>query len=393
MAKLEYNVYEDPTLKAMDEALELKQKLEKPRNYLGASEIGNECERYLFYSFRNAKARVISAKGIKAIEDGFDQEAKTIERLRMLPFIELHTTDGTFDKDGNPNQIGFDDMLLGHVRGHVDGMIKGLLQATSTWHIFEHKSVNEKKFNELKKLIEEKGEKEALYHWDTIYYGQAQLYMHRFELTRHYLVCSTPGGRDHISVRTEYKRAYAEMLIEKAKNIIFDNWNIPARISDRREYYKCQWCNYQSICHDGEVPDINCKTCRYRDCIDEGKSKCLLDDTIIEETLLNVGCQSHIYNPALMPECKLVEHQEDGCIYHIPEKNFYFANTNLTGFPDVKGQLDAIFTSKELKEKIKNINNLGVATAKVQKAFSGEISPKVKPWDSLSNDHSKLRDI
>jgi hypothetical protein len=146
MAKLDYNPLIDPTLEAMNKAMELKQQLEKPRNYLGASEIGHDCQRYLFYSFRNACKKTISAKGLKAIQDGYDQEAKTIERLRDLPFIQL------VNDDGEGNQIGF-KALLDHFCGHCDGMILGLLQAPKTWHVFEHKSVNEKKFNELKKII------------------------------------------------------------------------------------------------------------------------------------------------------------------------------------------------------------------------------------------------
>lgn len=387
MSKIDY-VADNQTLSEIDKALELQQQLERPRNYLGMSIIGHECWRKLFYDFRGVCKRKISASSIRAINDGFKQEDIMAERLRMLPYIELHTCD-----TNNPTQQIAVEGLLSHFRGHLDGVIKGLKEAPTTYHVWENKAVNQKKFDLLNKLKIEKGEKEALYHWDQIYYAQAQCYCHFTGLERHFLTVETPGGREYTSVRTNYNRKYAEMIIDKARQIIFENFSIPEKISEKREFYLCNFCDYKSICHDGEVPDINCKTCRYRDPIDEGKSKCLATDTIIEETLLNVGCVSHIYNPALMPECKLVEHQSDGCIYHIPEKNFYFANTNITGFPDVKGQLDAIFTSKQLKEEIKNINNLGIATAKIQKAFIGEISPKAKPWDSLSNDHSKLRDI
>ena len=394
MAKLNHSVYSDPTLEAMNKAMELKQQLEKPRNYLGASEIGADCERYLFYSFRNASKRIIPAKGIKAIEDGYLQEDVTIARLRALPFIELVNTDGTFDKDDKPNQIGF-EMLLGHFKGHCDGMIKGLLQAPKTWHVFEHKA-NDKKFNELKKNIGIHGEKEALYNTDQVYYAQAQIYMHAFEVERHYLVACLPGGRDHVSCRTEYKRAYAERMIEKAKNIIFENWTIPAKISDKREFFKCSWCDMKGICHDGDFPDVHCKTCRYRECIDGGKSLCLNTETVIEDSLLNVGCKNHIFNPALMPGCTLVEHQSDSCLYHIPDKDFYFSNTNIGGFPDVKDKLDAVYTSQDLKNQIKNINNLGEVVSKMQKTFRGEVDPKgevVKTWDKLSNNHSRLVDL
>ena len=160
MAKLP-EITIDPTLLAMDKQIEAEQRLEAPRNYLGASEIGHPCSRKLFYSYRNAERRIITASGIKAIQDGYDQEEKTIKRLRAIKGVEL------FNDDGEGNQIGF-EMLLGHFRGHVDGVIINLLQSPKTPHVFEHKAVNETKFNKLVSL-REKDEKTALQNWDEIY--------------------------------------------------------------------------------------------------------------------------------------------------------------------------------------------------------------------------------
>jgi hypothetical protein len=265
------------------------------------------------------------------------------------------------------------------------------------FQIWEHKSVNEVKFNDLCKLIKEKGEKKALEEWDEIYYGQGITYMDQFQKTRHFLTVTTPGGRNYVSCRTESSITKANLLKDKAQQIIFDNFNIPARLSEKREFYKCSWCDYKGICHDGDIPDISCKTCRYRDCdMQSGNFVCLYLEQTIDDSRLNIGCKHHIYNPALMPGCTLVEHQEDGCLYHIPEKNFYFSNTNVQGFPEVKGQLDAVYTSVELKHNVKNINNLGSATGKIQKAFQGEINPSnnvAKSWDKLSNDKSRLIDL
>lgn len=390
MAKLDYAV-SGKTLLEIDKALELKQRLEKPRHYLGASQIGTPCWRKLFYSFRGACTREISAKGIRAIEDGFLQEKVMAERLRMVPGIQLYT------EDAEGNQINF-SLLGGFFRGSVDGMILNPLEGSATeFEIWEHKSVNETKFNELNKLIHEKGEKKALEEWDEIYYDQAIIYMDSFQKKRHFLTVTTPGGRDYTSCRTEASITKANTIKDKAQSIIFDNWTIPSRISEKREYYLCGWCEFKGICHDGDIPDVNCKTCRYRDCdMQSGEFVCLFTQKVIEDSLLMTGCKSHVYNPALVPGCTLVEHQEDGCLYHIPEKKFYFANTNLEGFPDVKGQLDAIYTSFDLKHKIKNINNMGEVVSKMQKTFNGEVDPKgsvVKSWDNLSNNHSRLVDL
>ena len=367
----------DPTFLDIDKALEEKQKLEAPRNYLGMSQIGEPCWRKLFYSFRNAEKRVIPAQGIRAIQDGYTQENVMIERLKMLPYIQLH------NDDGEGNQIGF-QLLQGHLRGHVDGMISGIKQAPKSWHVWEHKSVNETKFNKLKKLIEGMGEKNALSEWDEIYFAQAQIYMHCAQVDRHYLTVTTPGGRDYISCRTNYNKKIVEDIITKAKVIIFDNWSIPAKLSEKREFYKCKWCEYSEICHDGKFPLVNCKTCRYSEPIDGGVRKCLYKEETLDNNMLNLDtCQYHIYNPALL-DVKLIEHQSDCCILET-KTGFKFANCNLTGFPDGKDDLDGIYTSHDLRNKIQFTHNLTKETAKIQKNFNGTFSNK-KIWDNATVD-------
>jgi len=65
--------------------------------------------------------------------------------------------------------------------------------------------------------------------------------------------------------------------------------------------------------------------------------------------------------------------------------------------PEIKGRCDAIYTSKELREKIKSINNLTAATSKIEKKFNGKIvesSPIViKAWNKEGKIDSRLKDI
>ena len=390
MAKLDKEItIENKTLLELDSVLEQQQRLEKPRNYMGVSMIGKECWRECFYDFRNVSHREISASGIRCIQDGYLSEDVMIKRLRTLPFIELHNTDPNDDK----KQIGV-ETCLGHLRGHLDGVIKGILEAPQTWHVFEMKAVNLKKFEKLNKLKSELGEKNALKVWDSVYYSQAVLYMYLMKFTRHYLVCTSPGARDYTSVRTNADNAHAEMLIEKARTLIFDNFTLPARISEKREAFQCMWCAHKAVCHDGDFADVHCKSCRYLECIKDGKRECLLTDKIIDENMLNVGCDSHVYNPTLI-NARLIEHQKSGCVYKI--NDVYFSNTNLTGFPEssdaIKGKEIEIFTSKELKEKIKNVNNISQAVVNVVKEFDGTIETEKMWQDGLHKVDPRLKGI
>jgi len=252
MAEVNFTLF-DKTLLKIDSIIEQTRNYGSMRKYLGMSGIGESCERKIFYTFRNAVKRFIKASGLKAIEDGFDQEAKMIERFKLLPNIKLKT------HQENGKQIGFKD-FDGLFAGHCDGQICGIEERPGTWHIWEHKSVNQTKFNKLKKLREEHGEKKALELWDYTYYCQGQAYMHYAGFDRHYLTVSSPGGREYISVRTELNENKVNAILEKAHRLIYSDY-LPAKLSDKPEYYECKLCDCKDQCHGNADVEKACGTC------------------------------------------------------------------------------------------------------------------------------------
>lgn len=373
MAKLPDKPLYDLTLTEVDKAIIAKAKLRRPSNSIGMSSIGKECWREIFYSFRNSENRTQNIKGTRAAEDGNIQEDVMAERLRMLPYIELITE----DPDNLGEQINV-NALLGHFKGFLDGMIHGILEAPKTWHVWEHKckkEVGPGGFNKLVKLRDELGEKNALKEWNIEYYAQAQMYMHLIPATRHYMTVSTPGGRDHISIRTDYDKKYAESCVEKAKSIIFDKWNIPNKIQENPDSYICRFCDYKEICHSGLIPLSHCKTCRYSKPVKDQQWLCELKEEIVpRERLLLTNCSEHIYNQALIPELKFIEHKDDYATYKTND-GLIIANCCANGMPD-DFNIDTFYTSKELREKIQNVRNLNKSIIDVQKTFDGEIDEK-----------------
>lgn len=247
---------EDPTLVAARKALELKEASRGHSRRVGASSVGNECTRRGWYSFRWTSPVVIGSTGLLAINDGHRSEEVMAELLRGVEGVELWTED--------PNvpgaQINF-ELVDGHFVGKLDGIIVGILQAPKTPHVWEHKAVNQKKFDKLKKDIEKFGEKQALEQWDVTYFAQAQMYMHGMKLDRHYLTVSTPGVRDFVSVRTEYQKSRAEMYEGRAQGIVFAS-GIPSKISGDPAFYGCKWCDHSDVCHGTSSPLRNCRTCK-----------------------------------------------------------------------------------------------------------------------------------
>jgi hypothetical protein len=235
------SVYTDPTLEAVTAAIEARAAGEPRRSYLGASSLGDRCDRKLWYQFTGAPSEPRRASLIYAAEDGHRTEALVIERLRMLPDIQL------WDRGEDGRQIGFTDMD-GKFAGHLDGIIKGLRQAPATSHVFEVKCCNEKKYQEFINARTKFGEKQTLQNWDYTYYCQALIYMDYLDLDRHYLVVATPGGRAMSSCRTEAVPAHAKGLREKARRIIAAK-EPPARMMEDPSYYLCKWCSFRDHCH------------------------------------------------------------------------------------------------------------------------------------------------
>ncbi len=310
---------QDPTLAAVDAALVDAAIAAPARAYLGASGVGHDCPRALWYAFRWAREARLSAKALKAIEDGHQGEALMAQRLRTVPGIQLWT--------GTDAQYGFQD-LNGHFRGHVDGVIQGVLQAPKTPHVWEHKQVNDKKFAKLVALVQ-KDEKSALEQWDRVYFVQAQLYMHYLELTRHYLTCSTPGGREQTSCRTDYQKEVALWAIQRAQAIITDP-RLPSRLSDHPDFWECRYCDYSPICHGREIAAIHCRSCAHSTAqLDGAPWRCEWHRRELSPSEQRQGCPDHLIHPDLLAHhAEIIDGDPDAgtVTYRMHETGTHFKN-------------------------------------------------------------------
>lgn len=231
----------DPTLEALREKLREIEAKQEQRQYLGASGVGHSCERHCWYYYHMPNLRKpLNDAGHLAVNDGHRSEDVMAAYLRMVEGVELVT-------ESEGRQIGFSD-IGGKFRGHIDGMIRGLLQAPKTVHVWEHKSANQKKYNEFLKAKEQHGDKGALQAWNPVYYAQAQIYMHYMDVKRHYCTVSLAGLRDFNSCRTEYDKGQAQMLVDKAKRVI-ESPEPLARVSEKKDYFICRWCDFKEVCH------------------------------------------------------------------------------------------------------------------------------------------------
>jgi hypothetical protein len=288
----------DPTLDAIDAALVERQERED-RPYYGMSTAGYECARRRWLQFRWAGREQLSSQSIKAIEDGHRGEALQAERLRMVPGLRLITDQ-------------YEVEALGHMKGHIDGAVLGLLQAPKSWHVWEHKQVNEKKQAALQKAKDQYGEKDAIEHWDPVFFVQAQLYMRYTGMERHYLTASTPGGRATISCRTAYQKDKAEKIEAEARSVISAT-EPPERISNDPSWFECKFCPFHAQCHGQALPRPTCRTCAHSTPTATGAWSCAVYDVDIdlETQRRSDHCPEHRYIPILIEKVAELQTADD----------------------------------------------------------------------------------
>jgi len=339
-------VHSDPTLEAMDKAIEQEQDT-KPRNYLGLSSWADDCARKLWYRFRWVSPEVFAADTLRKFADGHRTEDVRADDLRKVPSLELHT----HGPDGK--QFGV-TTWAGHVRGHMDGAILGIVQAPNTWHVWEHKTCDEKVVKDLERCIEKHGEKDALQNWNTTYFGQAQGYMGLTGMKRHYMTVDSAGGRRTVSVRTDYQPKIYDALHRRAGQIVSSPVPLE-KLSDDPSFYKCKWCNFGDICHGDALPKVSCRTCIHATPLTDGYDEAAwfcekhnrdMLDTYTQEK----ACRDHRFIPPLVhAEVDAADEKGAWIRYKSGEQTFMNADYELSSKAiEQAGTLDMLLA--EMKE-------------------------------------------
>lgn len=249
------------------------------------SQLADECERRLFYGFRWVTPHEeIDGRTLRIFETGVREEERWIENLRMIGCEVI-------DLEDNGRQIRV-DLVNGHVGGYLDSEILGLPEAPKTWHVGEIKSHNLKSFTELKK----KGVREA----KPLHYGQIQTYMHARGRDRGIYLAVCKDNDELYAERLEIDTEYVLRLLARAERVVAAH-EPPSRMSDKPDFYACQWCAHKGICHEGDWPRSNCRTCLFASPEPGGTWSCSRFNKPLSLTEQAAGCEAHLYLPTLVP--------------------------------------------------------------------------------------------
>jgi len=251
---------------------------------LSVGELGNECDRMLWYGLHWASpAEDVDGRKVSIFRTGDRWESVLVEDLEQVGIR-------VYDQQARIRLVG------NHVRGKCDGKAMGVLEAPRTEHLLEFKSSNEANFNAIKK----KGVKAA----KPAHYAQCQLGMHAFGLTRAlYLIVNKNTDERHVE-RIHYDFEYCVRLLARAERIIVSG-SPPPRITDKPDAFVCKFCRHQPLCHQPEETwaRVNCRTCIFSEPTMEGDAvwTCARFNKPLSIDEQRAGCGAHLWNPGLVP--------------------------------------------------------------------------------------------
>lgn len=274
-----------PTIAAIYEKWALQNS--PPRPYLGASIIGEACERKLWYSFRWSAQEIFDGRMLRLFDTGQKEEARVVKDLRDVG-IKVWDID---DRTGEQFRVS---AIYGHAGGGMDAVGKGFIEAPKTIHVIEIKTHNEKSFRKLQSEGVEKSK--------PMHYAQMTLYMRWNDLDRAFYIARNKDTDELYGERVTLVPRHAEILEERAARIIFAPKPLP-KISDDPAWYECKFCPAYSICHGKKIPPASCRTCVHATPEKDGDGRwtCALRRIDLSIDDQRKGCESHRFIPGLIP--------------------------------------------------------------------------------------------
>lgn len=211
---------------------------EKPREYLGASSIGEPCARRLQYSFNGTaqdEGTGFNGKTRRIFHRGHQGEEWMAEWIRAAGF-DLKT-----EKAGK--QFGFED-CNGKFKGHIDGVIIGGPDGYRFPALWENKVMGAKGYAQIAKH----GVAKARPHY-AAQVATYQAYMQLAENPAFFTVLNADTMEIHLEL-VPFNQALAQECADRAAQVLAacDHGETLPRITDDPASFYCKWCPFHGTC-------------------------------------------------------------------------------------------------------------------------------------------------
>lgn len=247
-----------------------------------ASALGSPCDRQLWLTLRWASPpETPGGRQLRVFERGSLEEERVIADLRRAG-VEVSREQERFALAG------------GWLRGKVDAIGLGFLEAPKADHVVEIKSMNASGWRALQKHGLRAAKPE---HWHQLHIGMAALGIARGV----YIVANRDTEellveRIHLDVEEANRQeARVERLVAAHE--------APLRIADNPERPPCRFCRHKALCFEAAMPRRHCRTCLHFAFGRDGAGHCTRFDEPRSPQRQQEGkdCPTHLFLPTLVP--------------------------------------------------------------------------------------------
>jgi len=292
------------------------------RTHLGASLIGDECKRKLWYVFRWVKSGLFDGRMLRLFNRGHREEDRYIEWLEgigvqvwaddldnfklilhqggdyeIMPIaaeIPLSSDccgrDKQHIKRAKADCLAFPQYRISAVSGHFGGSLDGIARLPERYGVknpvlLEFKTINDKGHKKLVKsgMIIEKAQ----------HYAQTCTYGVEYGLS-HVLYMSTHKDTDTIHTElVKLNHHLGEEMKLKAEQVIRAIVP-PPKLSENATFFKCKYCDFADICHSGGICEKNCRSCKHAMPAENAEWVCTLSNEIIPKDFIPLACNNYM---------------------------------------------------------------------------------------------------
>jgi hypothetical protein len=273
---------------------------EPHRGHLGASLVGRDCAREIWYAFRWVHKGTPEPRMLRLYNRGHLEEGRFIALLLMLG-LEVWQVDET----GKQFRISWAD---GHAGGSGDGVARGIPDLPPTTPaLTEFKTHGEKSFIKLAGKLDEwrayrkgKGQftGEGLRISKFEHFVQMQTYMRKMGLAAGIYFAVNKNTDDIYAEVIHLDSEFADQFLSRGEQLV-QMPGPPKRINESPGFFKCRFCDRHPVCHMGVPPDKNCRTCRFSSPGPEGTWNCSRHNIVLERSLQLTGCTNYEVSPFL----------------------------------------------------------------------------------------------
>lgn len=225
----------------IDDALEKDNAAKPKREYIGMSELGDECLRRVYYNTMDAPQKKLKGSKLRIFETGhIFEEILAVRWLRAAGFyIETH--------NGSGEQLGV-ETVEGIIQGHLDGILRWGPEIPDLVYPagWETKALNNKGWKNIVKNGLRLGEPK--------YYGQIQLYMGYFELTNFLFTAINKDTEELYPEIIKFELSEAQAFSDRGVKLIeaCRAEEPPPRMCPSASFFQAKWCQFVDVCFKDE---------------------------------------------------------------------------------------------------------------------------------------------